>query len=67
MPKKAGAGGKRTTVKSADKNNIGVNISRLVKAGVPNDVAVAEAISIQREQARKKGKKVAYPARKKKG
>jgi hypothetical protein len=67
MPTKPGE--KRITRKSAAKSSIGPNIAKLVKGGVDQDQAVAEALSIQREQAKKKGKKAAYPEppKKKKG
>lgn len=63
----AGPGGKRVTTKSASKDAIGTNIAKLVKSGVPQKQAVAEAISIQRQAAKDQGKKPAYPKKKKKG
>jgi hypothetical protein len=44
-------------VKSASKKAVSENIRREMKAGKPQKQAVAIALSVQREAAKKKGKK----------
>lgn len=64
MPARKGKGGKKVTRKGVGKKAISRNIGKLIKAGVKPKQAIAEAISIERQSAKEKGKKPVYPRKK---